>query len=68
MGEKNMKMTIKEHESHQKCKTKFIIDFINPSGGKGHIEVKSSFYDKYIKKFSKAMKDVVILSFMEVDA
>ena len=61
-----MKMTIKEHESHEKCKTKFIIEYVNKSGGKGHIEVKTSFYDKYIKKFSKAMKDVEILSFMEV--
>lgn len=61
-------MTIKEHESHVKCKTKFIIEYVNESGGKGHIEVKTSFYEKYIKKFSKAMKDVQILSFMEVDA
>ena len=63
-----MKMTIKEHEIHRTCKTKFIIEYVNKSGGKGHIEVKTSFYEKYIKKFSKAMKDVTILSFMEVDA
>ena len=63
-----MKLTNKEHEVHRTCKTKFIIEYVNNSGGKGHIEVKTSFYEKYIKKFSKAMKDVTILSFMEVDA
>ena len=63
-----MKMTSKEYEVHMNCKTKFIIEYVNNSGGKGHMEVKTSFYEKYIKKFLKAMKDVTILSFMEVEA
>ena len=59
-----MKLTYKEWKSHQECSSSYIIDYISPIGT-GHIEVKTSFYNKYIKKFTKALKDCVITSFVE---
>lgn len=60
-----MKMTNKEHDAHRKCSTKYVIDYVTPNG-KGHIEVKTSFYDKYMKKFTKLFKDAVIIKMEEV--
>ena len=60
-----MKLTNKEHEAHCNCKSYYVIDYVAPSG-KGHMKVKTSFYDKYLKKFSKAFKDAVIVSMEEI--
>lgn len=60
-----MKMTRKEYDVHYHCNKYYIIDYITDSGNKGHMEVKTSFYDKYIKKFTKAFKNATITSFME---
>ena len=62
-----MKMTwsLKKHEEFKKCKTSYVIDYVTPSG-KGHMMVKTNYYDQFIKKFTKAFSDAVIVSFVEV--
>lgn len=64
-----MKMTwsLKKHETFQKCKSMYIIDYVTDHGS-GHIEVKTNYYDEFIKRFTKAFKDAQIVSFVEVDA
>ena len=62
-----MKMTHKEHDQHVKCKKYYVIEYVTPNGS-GVVKVKTSYYDKYLKKFSKAFKDAVIVKFEEVSS
>ena len=58
-------MTQKEHKEHMNCKKYYVIEYVTPNGN-GIVKVKTSYYDKYLKKFSKAFKDAVIVKFEEV--
>ena len=60
-----MKMTYKEYESHRLCKSYYVIKYISPIG-KGQYIVKTSLYNKYLKKFTKALKDCEIISMEEI--
>ena len=57
-------MNYKDYEAVKNCKTIYKIDYITKSG-RGHIEVKTLYYQKYITKFCKLLKDVKITSFTE---
>lgn len=59
-----MNFTKKELEKHTNCKSYYIIDYVH-ANGKGHMEVKTTFYDQYEKKFLKLFKDVKIISFLK---
>ena len=60
-----MRMTIKEWESHRVCGSSYIIKY-ETRNSHGEMVVKTSFYNKYIKKFTRLFKDTVITSFEEI--
>lgn len=60
-----MKMSKSEYDFHEHCQSMYVIDY-ETAYGKGHMEVKTSFYEKYLKKFTRAFKDSTIISFKEV--
>ena len=60
-----MRMTGKELEGHQLCKSSYIIKY-ETRNSHGEMIVKTSLYNKYLKKFTKLFKDAVITSFEEV--
>lgn len=59
-------MTIKEWNLHKECPKAYIIEYTTRNG-KGSMIVKKSFYEKYIKKFTKLFKDAFITSFTEIE-
>lgn len=58
-------MTQNEYSIHEDCQSMYIIEYTTPYGN-GYMEVKTSFYNKYIKKFNKVFKDASIISFKEI--
>ena len=58
-------MTRYEFALHEACQSMYIIEY-ETSYGRGHMEVKTSFYNKYIDKFTKVFKDANIKSFKEI--
>lgn len=58
-------MTQNEYSIHEACQSMYIIEY-ETSYGRGHMEVKTSFYNKYIKKFTRVLKDASITSFKEI--
>lgn len=59
-----MKFTNKEHDGFMTCPTYYEITYKAPHG-EGVIKVKTKYYDRFIKKFTKAFKDATIISFIE---
>ena len=61
-----MKITWKEHLLYINDSHVYVIKYITPYG-KGEMTVKKSFWEKYQRKFNKAMKDAIIISLEEIE-
>lgn len=58
------RMTYKEWDSHKSCSSYYEIIY-RTEHSTGVVKVKTSYYDKFIKKFTKAFLDAEIISFTQ---
>ena len=57
--------TKKKQKEFEECKFSYLIKYTSPHGH-GKIIVKTAYYNEFIKKFSKALEDVHIISMVEI--